>query len=258
MFFGRNPRKKTVRKINPQLYYFAEYSMLDCNIYVLTDNSSGKFWIIDTGNGQSFPGFKAALNDLDLNLSDLAGIMITHEHLDHILGLYAFFEDVNLPSLKLYVSPFTKQILEKGDEEQICPSSLGISAVHFGVKIAPLSQFQENNKIQEIQEVHEGDIISLGKTTLQVLETPGHSIGSISFFDSDRKILFPGDVVFPQGSFGRYDFPGGNLATLISSVKRLADLPVDILCAGHMPPVLTQASSQIQLSYQNISSLMRY
>lgn len=228
--------------------------MLDCNMYVITDQSNesnGKFWVIDAGNGQSFPGFKTSLNELGLDLSDMVGIVITHEHLDHLLGLFSFIQELSSQPepIKIYVSPFTKQILEKGDEEQICPRSLGIRASHFGVKIFPLSG---------LSEIHEGDVLQFGENSLKVLDTPGHSIGSISLYDSERKILFPGDVVFPQGSFGRYDFPGGNLDTLTASVKRLSELPVDILCAGHMPPVLSQASSQIQLSYRNISSLRYY
>ncbi|WP_457558009.1 MBL fold metallo-hydrolase [Candidatus Harpocratesius sp.] len=246
MFFNRNPTKKIVQKIIPNLYYFAEFPMLDCNMYVLLDESSGKFCLIDTGNGKSFNGFKKSIHEIGLNMENLTSIIITHEHLDHILGLYSILKEIDISLLNIYVAPFTNQILEQGNEQLICPRELGISADVFEVKIRPLTN---------LIEVHEGNTISFGSFNLEVLETPGHSIGSITLFDKSHKILFPGDVVFPQGSFGRYDFPGGDLQKLKLSIKRLSDLQVEILCSGHMSPVLQNTASQIQLSLRNISSL---
>jgi hydroxyacylglutathione hydrolase len=80
--------------------------------------------------------------------------------------------------------------------------------------------------------LQEGDRIG----PLQVLHTPGHTPGCICLFDADRRILFSGDTVFTGGSFGRYDFPGGDRAALAASLERLATLDVEGLYPGHGEP----------------------
>ncbi len=244
--FGTTPTKKKAREVFPLVYYFRESQMLDCNMFILKDPETDKFCLIDTGNGQSLAGFKSGLETLGLDLSNLQKILITHEHLDHILGLYTILEELGDSKPEIYVSKVTQQILALGDEAQICPRSLGISAGHFGVSIVP---------IQNTHALAEGDTFSFGTFSFQVIETPGHSPGSITLYEPNHKLLFPGDVVFPQGSFGRYDFPGGSLSILTKSIQRITELDVDVLCAGHMSPVTRNASQQIQISYKNISSM---
>ncbi|MCC7565344.1 MAG: MBL fold metallo-hydrolase [Methanomicrobiaceae archaeon] len=73
--------------------------------------------------------------------------------------------------------------------------------------------------------------------TLEVLHTPGHTPGGICLYDREERILFSGDTVFPGGSFGRYDFPGGDRAALLASIERLALLDVEGLYPGHGEPI---------------------
>jgi hydroxyacylglutathione hydrolase len=82
--------------------------------------------------------------------------------------------------------------------------------------------------------LHDGDRIG----SLRVLHTPGHTPGCICLYDADEEILFSGDTVFTGGSFGRYDFPGGDRAALTASLERLAELEVRELYPGHGEPVL--------------------
>jgi glyoxylase-like metal-dependent hydrolase (beta-lactamase superfamily II) len=71
--------------------------------------------------------------------------------------------------------------------------------------------------------------------TYRVIETPGHSPGSVSFYFSAERVLFPGDVLF-QGSVGRTDLPGGNPRELAKSLSRLARLPDEtVVYPGHGP-----------------------
>ncbi len=82
----------------------------------------------------------------------------------------------------------------------------------------------------------EGDTIDMGEgNILEVLFTPGHSPGSISFYSHDSKWIISGDVLF-QGSIGRTDLPGGDLAVLEQSIKtKLFALPGDVVVyPGHM------------------------
>ena len=107
----------------------------------------------------------------------------------------------------------------------------------------------------EVKAIEIGESIQFGDWTFQTYDTPGHSLGSVTFYEPTQKWLFPGDVVFPQGSFGRYDFPGGSLSKLQISIQRIADLDVDLLAAGHMTPVRSNANQSIRISLMNIMSL---
>jgi len=66
--------------------------------------------------------------------------------------------------------------------------------------------------------IKEGDVISFGNSTLQTLHTPGHSPGSISYYNLEDKFIIGGDVLF-YGSIGRSDLPMGNHDTLVKSIK---------------------------------------
>ncbi|RXE56853.1 beta-lactamase [Methanoculleus taiwanensis] len=81
--------------------------------------------------------------------------------------------------------------------------------------------------------------------SLEVIHTPGHTPGCISLYDREKRILFSGDTVFTGGSFGRYDFPGGDRIALAASLERLAALPVDALYPGHGEPVTSGGERHI-------------
>ena len=92
-----------------------------------------------------------------------------------------------------------------------------------------------------------------------MLLTPGHTHGSCSLWESDKKILISGDTVFPQGSFGRTDLRTGNSNDLISSLNRLSKLEVKILLPGHMPPIISPSKSttnSIKESLQNARMML--
>ncbi len=79
----------------------------------------------------------------------------------------------------------------------------------------------------------DGECLQVGSIDFVVLETPGHSPGSICLYDSKRKILFSGDTLFYE-SVGRWDLPGGDELQLRRSLQRLARLPEETLVyTGH-------------------------
>jgi len=67
--------------------------------------------------------------------------------------------------------------------------------------------------------LEEGDTLRFGAAAFEVLHTPGHSPGSLTFYSEGLKLAFVGDVLF-RGSVGRTDLPGGDQAVLIDSVVR--------------------------------------
>ena len=85
-----------------------------------------------------------------------------------------------------------------------------------------------------------------------VYHTPGHTQWSICLFRETDGALIAGDTIFPNGSFGRYDLPTGNHAQLVSSINRLAELPVESLWPGHEMPVVTNAKRHVLLSKYDV------
>ncbi len=241
----RTSDKKYSKEIFPNLYYFSEGSMLDCNIYLIK-NKDNEFCIIDAGNGLSMDGILKSIEDLGLDLQKLKYIIITHDHLDHIMGLYPLLEKFSNLKPTIIAHSYTADLLEEGDENKIIPRLFGVSSSTFGIKVIPL---------KNIERKEDKNKFNFGDFSFDIIYTPGHSLGSICFYESTKKILFSGDVVFPQGSFGRYDFPGCSLNDLKNSIKKICALDINILCAGHMTPTQNNVNNQLDMSNRNIHGL---
>jgi glyoxylase-like metal-dependent hydrolase (beta-lactamase superfamily II) len=70
-------------------------------------------------------------------------------------------------------------------------------------------------------------------------------------WESENKILFSGDTIFPEGSFGRVDFPGSNSMDLITSLESISSLEISSLLAGHMAPDLSiEVKENVVASYK--------
>ena len=144
-----------------------------------------------------------------------AMLLNTHCHLDHVFGNKFIAEAYRL----------TLQI-HKNEESilQMAPAS----GLMFNL---PFDNYQG-----ELFFLKEGDLISLGEDSLQVIEAPGHSPGSICFYCEKQKFVIGGDVLFYQ-SIGRTDLPGGSHESLIKNIKeKLFALPPDVkVYPGHGP-----------------------
>jgi glyoxylase-like metal-dependent hydrolase (beta-lactamase superfamily II) len=140
-------------------------------------------------------------------------LLNTHCHLDHIFGNRFVHKTYGLV---LHMHKLEKPVLE------------------YGPTAGQLWQLPFDNYDGEFQFIDEGDLISLGNDSFEILFTPGHSPGSISFYSKPNKILISGDVLF-QGSIGRTDLPGGSFQILVESIKtKLYNLPEDVIVyPGH-------------------------
>lgn len=145
---------------------------------------------------------------------DIEYVLITHAHFDHI-GAVA--EVVEATQAKLALHPDEKPLLEAGG-----------GASMWGLKVNPSPPPD--------MELSQGQEIDLGTLTLEVLLTPGHSPGGVTFYEADEGVAFVGDVLFSSG-IGRTDLYGGDSATLMRSIKDvLFALPEDtIIYPGHGP-----------------------
>ncbi|MFX1475290.1 MAG: MBL fold metallo-hydrolase [Promethearchaeota archaeon] len=223
---------KTVQKVVDGLYWIVarEGLLPDSNIYLVKVGE--RFVIFDTGISNFFRHTYAAIEELGFNVSQLDRMILTHTHLDHSGSAPLFLREAK--DAEVWVSKQEGDYLEKGDDTVVYGSFLG----------------QRLEPVPVGRKLQEGDVVKAGDFTFQVLHTPGHSIGSLCFFEPRQNILISGDVVFRHGSFGRVDLPTGNPQQLIASIFRLAQLPVEILLPGHMSIATSNGQAEIQLSLQ--------
>jgi hydroxyacylglutathione hydrolase len=140
-------------------------------------------------------------------------LLNTHCHLDHIFGNRFVHKTFSLP---LYLHKLEKPVLE------------------YGPAAGQLWQLPFDNYDGELNYLDEGGVVRIGEDQLHILFTPGHSPGSISFYNTEGKFVISGDVLF-QGSVGRTDLPGGDFTILEESIKtKLYTLPADVIVyPGH-------------------------
>lgn len=160
---------------------------------------------------------RAIVTTLNQHGWDLAYILLTHAHFDHVGGLAYLKEYSNAP---IYLHKEAVPMLE---------SASITAAMTLGM------QFPQPPPPDEYLE--EGQVIQVGNSSLEVLYTPGHAPGHVSFYCPAEHALFCGDVLF-EGSIGRTDFPGGHHETLIRIIKeKLFVLPDETrVYSGHGRP----------------------
>jgi len=140
-------------------------------------------------------------------------ILLTHSHWDHIADLKLVATSWRA---EIYVHPE-----DAGNVED--PGSDGLSSPIAIEGVVPTHR------------ICEGDQITVGKTTWEVIETPGHTPGGICFYDAKAGVLLSGDTLF-QHSYGRLDLPTSTPTAMIGSLEKLAKLPPEtIVYPGHGP-----------------------
>ncbi|MFL7792958.1 MAG: MBL fold metallo-hydrolase [Anaerolineae bacterium] len=181
---------------------------VDTNCYVVGCGNTRQGVVIDPG-GHADRIFKV----LDETGLTLRYVLNTHCHFDHI---QANAEVVAVTAATLALHPAELPILEaKG------------GAALFG--------FPEIESPMPDLELEDGQVLEVGELRFQVLHTPGHSPGSVTFYLEEEGAAFDGDVLF-AGGIGRTDLPGGDRDTLERSIREvLFALPGEtVLYPGHM------------------------
>ena len=165
------------------------------NSYVLYDETR-ECVIIDPGNNTASEDKKLSDFISENNLI-VKRLILTHGHIDHINGNKYVFDTYGLlPEVHQSDVYFIEKHLS--------------SATMYGL---PAQQSPMPKTY-----LKEGDVIEFGNSKLQTIHTPGHSPGSITFYNVEQKFMIAGDVLF-YGSIGRTDLPMGNMDDLISSIK---------------------------------------
>jgi glyoxylase-like metal-dependent hydrolase (beta-lactamase superfamily II) len=117
-------------------------------------------------------------------------------------------------------------------------------AQHFGVPMYIHSA--EQAEVPSAQLL--GDEFDCGDILFQVIHTPGHSPGGVSFYDPESNSLICGDTIFPGGRTGRWDLPGSNFEALVQSVKRLIALDISAFYPGHYDGVQEKSKAHLKAS----------
>lgn len=186
-------------------------NMLQENCYVVNDES-GECMIVDCG--AFFPEESEAIFQyIEENGLKPVHSVLTHGHLDHIFGVKAIYDKYGL-----------RPIIHSRDEKTY--KDVNESAKQFGIDInldmPPILRF-----------VKDGDTITIGNTSFKVIETPGHSGGSVFYYCAEENVTFSGDTLF-RGSIGRTDLPGGSMFQIIQSLRMITQLPDDTrVFSGH-------------------------
>lgn len=178
------------------------------NCYLVADPARREAVIIDPGEE---PGMFLA--ELNTRAWTLAGIWLTHAHVDHVLGVGTVHRQTGAP---IWLHPDDRPLYDAASTQ----------AEWFGLRLEALPK--------PAHQLAHGGRVSVGEFEFEVRHTPGHSPGSVCFLRPG--LVFDGDVLF-AGSIGRTDLPGGDMATLLQSIHRhLLTLPDStVVRSGHGP-----------------------
>ncbi len=181
------------------------------NCTLIWDDETKRGAVVDPGGDVA--RIMSGIEQLGLTIEK---IVITHGHFDHIGGVAELKQRLGVP----VEGP------HRDDEPFI--ENLPTVAANYG--IGQVESFTPDRWLEE------GDQLDVAGITFEVLHCPGHSPGSVVFFQKDERFALVGDVLF-KGSVGRTDLPGGDADTLINSIRtKLLVLGDDIgFICGHGP-----------------------
>ena len=180
------------------------------NAYLLLSENSRDCLLIDPGD------------DLELLKKTIAesgrvlkAILLTHGHFDHILAAQPLMQITGAP---VYVHEKDNEYLSSGY----------LNGYNPACSVQPMPQNFEGDALE--------DRFDLGDIHFEILHTPGHTPGSVCYYDAANNVLFSGDTLFLAG-FGRMDLPGGSPAQMRTSLRTLFNLPANttVYC-GHGDP----------------------
>lgn len=181
---------------------------LECNCSIVADESTREAFVVDPGDD-----LHLVFERLEKHALRVKTIIITHAHIDHIGQAAVFKRETGAPML---LHP----------REHSAYDNIAMQAAWLGVPTPERAEIDAP--------IQGGDVLTLGETEFRVLDTPGHSPGSVSLYIPSEKTVIAADALFYR-SIGRTDLPGGNHAQLLKSIRtQLFTLPDDTyVVTGH-------------------------
>lgn len=188
-----------------QTYVLGEVST---NCYLIYHDGLRQAVVVDPADNGAYVLNKCR----ELNVKPVA-VLLTHGHFDHILAV------------KDICRAFPCKVYAGREEDRLLKDpSLNLSG----------SMGSEQTSLEADVLVKEGDELSLIGFTWKVLETPGHTAGSVCYYVESEQVLLSGDTLF-AGSLGRTDLPTGDMRDIVCSIReKLLSLPADTMVyPGH-------------------------
>ena len=184
-------------------------TLFEQNCTILWHEPTKKAVVIDPGG--DVPRIEAAIKETGVAVEK---IWLTHGHIDHVGGAAELRDALKVPIEGPHIA------------DKFLLDNVVASGARFG--ISDVRDFAPDRWLEE------GDQVKIGDLTFDILHCPGHSPGSVVYFNAEMRFAHVGDVLF-NGSVGRSDIPGGNHATLIKSIKdKLLPLGDDVgFICGH-------------------------
>jgi glyoxylase-like metal-dependent hydrolase (beta-lactamase superfamily II) len=178
------------------------------NCFIVCKEGAGKALVVDPGEEP-----ERILAEIEQTGAAVEAILITHCHFDHVGAVAPLARATGAP---VYVPEI---------EVPVLADLMSFTMPGFG----PYESYDADEVVKG------GEALELAGLTLDVLFTPGHSPGHVTYAVRDEEALFSGDVLF-QGSVGRVDLPGGDGPTLLRSIQALLDAhPMETaVYPGHM------------------------
>lgn len=191
---------------------------LGCNVYIIHDGS--EWLMIDIGYEDTVAEIIELIRQLDFPLANCRYLVATHADVDHIQGMARARE--LLPNATVVGHPSTAEILARNDR---IVTYAEISAQGISIDLP---------QIRIEQTINEGDTLKVGDLELEVWQTPGHTLGQLSFRMGD--LLFSADNIYRDGCVGNIDaHHGSDLPDFIESLKRIRESDVKWLLPSHGP-----------------------
>ncbi len=185
------------------------------NLYILWDEATREAVVVDPGmmrDGER----EMVTRFIDGHRLSVKHILLTHLHVDHITSARWLADKTGAD---VCGSPLDAQLGQELPEQ--------VAHFRINVEVEPLTVDRD---------LTGGDTVQLGDETIQVLHVPGHSPGGLAFYLPQSALLISGDTIF-NGSVGRTDLWGGDMAQLINSIReKVFTLPDEtVIAPGHGP-----------------------
>lgn len=182
---------------------------LATNCYILEDTQTHEGLIFDPGDDDEYIVDTLLKNSINPRM-----LLLTHGHFDHCLAALALEARFQIPTLM-------------HDRDIVLLKRMRETAEYF------LNHSITDLPPQSVKP-YEGVKIAFGNHTIQVIETPGHTPGSVCLYLSKESIIFSGDLLFEGGLVGRTDFSYSNKDKLKSSINTILGLPDSVaIYPGH-------------------------
>lgn len=228
-----------MNKILDNIYLLEEIK--GCNVYLLVGKD--ELTLVDTGLKGQLEKIESQLQQEGYSLSRLKKIILTHVHRDHSGSANELAERA---IARVYAHQAEAPYLEK---KETLPYSSIFQMIIWGIEKRFLPQTPPCPVDKKLED---GDVVDvLGG--LRAVHTPGHTPGSLSLYQPERKILFCGDALFNQnpvtGKKGlRLPLPVSTTdkKEALESVKKLSELPVEVILFGHGAPLLEKGTEKIK------------